>query len=64
MNVRQLREALALVPESFNDVPFVVFCTTNGVRVVFDHMDIGYAVTSGQQVVSLNGIQDPNQKGQ
>jgi len=61
MTVGELREALALIPEQFNNTEFVVFCASNGVRVVFDHADLGFYVTQGDGRVSLLGKQDPNQ---
>lgn len=63
MNVRQLKAALSVIPESMQEVEFVAFSTTNGVRIRFpeDRVDLSYAMGVDGVMVTLMGAQDKNQ---
>lgn len=63
MNVRQLKAALSVIPESMQEVEFVAFSTTNGVRVCFpeNSVNLNYMISHGRPMVELQGSQDENQ---
>lgn len=63
MTVQQLIDVLNVIPAEMRNTEFVVFCSTNGVRVRFpeNHVDLSYAMGIDGVMVTLMGKQDENQ---